>query len=104
MGAAGFNVYRRCLDSLNIAAGSLGTVPVVVRKDLWDSGTMRSVQDLKGRTIALNGTGNILEYSLYRVLQHGDLTPPDVQLVFMPFPNMVPALQNQPTDPAMLLN
>src|SRR5579884_594438 len=101
MGAAAFNAYQRGVDLVMIAAGSLGTVPVIVRKDLWDSGAVRSVADLRDKTIALNGTGNILEYALYKVLQHGGLTPADVQVAYMPFPDMVTALQNQAIDAAM---
>src|SRR4051794_2609119 len=49
MGAAAFNAYNRGVDIVIVAAGSLGTVPVIVRKNLWDSGAVRSVQDLKDR-------------------------------------------------------
>lgn len=103
MGAAAFNAYQRGVDLVIISAGSIGTVPVIVRKDLWDSGAVRSVQDLKDRTIAINGAGNILEYAMYKLLQHGGLTPADVQVALMPFPDMVTALQNQAIDAAMML-
>ena len=103
IGAAAFNAYQRGVDLLIISAGSIGTVPVIVRKDLWDSGAVRSVQDLKDRTIAINGAGNILEYAMYKLLQHGGLTPADVQVALMPFPDMVTALQNQAIDAAMML-
>jgi NitT/TauT family transport system substrate-binding protein len=103
MGAAAFNAYHRGVDLTIIAAGSGGAVPLVVRKTLWDTGTVRAVQDLRGRTVALNGTGNILEYSLHKVLEHGGLTAADVRLVFMPFPDMVAALQNDAVDAAMML-
>lgn len=103
MGAAAFNAYHRGVELTIVAAGSVGAVPLVIRKGLWDSGAVRSVQDLRNRTIALNGTGNILEYSLHKVLQHGNLTAADVQLVFMPFPDMVAALQNEAIDAAMML-
>jgi NitT/TauT family transport system substrate-binding protein len=103
MGAAAFNAYHRGVDLTIIAAGSGGAVPLVVRKDLWDSGAVRSVQNLRDRTIALNATGNILEYSLHKVLEVGNLTAADVRLAFMPFPEMVAALQNEAIDAAMML-
>jgi NitT/TauT family transport system substrate-binding protein len=103
MGAAAFNAYNRGVDIVIVAAGSIGTVPVIVRKDLWDSGAVRSVQDLKDRTVAINGTGNILEYALHKLLPHGGLTPSDVRVVFLPFPDMVTALGNKAIDAAMML-
>jgi NitT/TauT family transport system substrate-binding protein len=103
MGAAAFNAYHRGVDLAIIAAGSGGAVPLVVRKDLWDSGAVRTVQDLRDCTVALNGTGNILEYSLHKVLEHGNLTAADLHIVYMPFPEMVAALQNEATDAAMML-
>jgi NitT/TauT family transport system substrate-binding protein len=103
MGAAAFNAYHRGVDLVMIAAGSGGAVPLVVRKDLWESGAVRTVPSLRDRTIALNATGNILEYSLHKVLQTGNLTASDVRLAFMPFPDMVAALQNEAIDAAMML-
>src|SRR4051812_1157639 len=103
MGAAAFNAYHRGVDIVIVAAGSIGTVPVIVRKNLWDSGAVRSVQDLKDRTVAINGTGNILEYALHKLLPHGGLTPSDIHVVFLPFPDMVTALGNKAIDAAMML-
>ncbi|HEY7067517.1 MAG TPA: ABC transporter substrate-binding protein [Chloroflexota bacterium] len=103
MGAAAFNAYHRGVDLTIIAAGSGGAVPLVVRKDLWDSSAVRAVADLRDRTVALNATGNILEYSLHKVLERGNLTAADLHIVFMPFPEMVAALQNEAIDAAMML-
>ena len=61
--------------------------PLTVRKALWDSGEVRSVADLKGRKVALNSKASAVEYWLHAALATGGLTPNDVDVVEMPFPD-----------------
>jgi NitT/TauT family transport system substrate-binding protein len=74
----------------------------VVRKDLTDSGQVRDWPDLRGRTVAVPGRGSVNDYSLERGLQLGGLSLADVELVEMPFPDMVAALANANIDAAYL--
>ncbi len=74
----------------------------VVRKDLTDSGQVRDWPDLRGRTVAVPSRGSVNDYSLERGLQLGGLSLADVELVEMPFPDMVAALANTNVDAAYL--
>jgi NitT/TauT family transport system substrate-binding protein len=78
------------------------TTPLVVRKALWDNGTVRSVADLKGHTVGLNSKGSATEYWLYQALATGGLTPNDVDVVAMPFPDAGVAMTNGALDASLL--
>lgn len=79
-----------------------GTAPVIVRKDLFDSGEITQPSDLKGKKIAINVERGLSEYLLAEVLSFGGLTLDDVEIVTMPFPDMNVALANQAIDAAHL--
>jgi NitT/TauT family transport system substrate-binding protein len=74
--------------------------PVLVRKDLWDSGAVRSVRDLRGRSVAINGPAGGGEYTLGAVLRKNEMAFEDVNVVYMPFPDMVTALGGGSIDAA----
>jgi NitT/TauT family transport system substrate-binding protein len=74
----------------------------VVRKDLTDGGQVRDWPDMRGRTVAVASRGSVNDYSLERGLQLGGLSLADVELVEMPFPDMVVALANANVDGAYL--
>jgi NitT/TauT family transport system substrate-binding protein len=76
--------------------------PLVVSKRLWDSGAVRSVADLKGRTVGLNSRGSPIEYWLHAALATGGLTPNDVNLVVLPFPDAAAAMANGALDASLL--
>jgi len=78
------------------------TTPLVVRKALWDDGTIRSVADLKGHSVGLNSKGSATEYWLYAALATGGLTPNDVDVVAMPFPDAGVAMANGALDASLL--
>jgi NitT/TauT family transport system substrate-binding protein len=74
--------------------------PVLVRKALWDSGAVRSVPDLRGRPVAINGPAGGGEYTLASVLRKNGMVIDDVNVVYMPFPDMVTALGGGSIDAA----
>jgi NitT/TauT family transport system substrate-binding protein len=76
--------------------------PLVVRKALWDSGEVRSVADLKGRKVALNSKASATEYWLYAALATGGLTPSDVDVIELPFPDAVAAMANGVLDASLI--
>ncbi|HZO27206.1 MAG TPA: ABC transporter substrate-binding protein [Chloroflexota bacterium] len=76
--------------------------PLTVRKALWDSGEVRSVADLKGRKVALNSKASATEYWLYAALATGGLTPSDVDVVELPFPDAVAAMANGVLDASLI--
>lgn len=75
---------------------------IAVRKDLVDDGTIQNVADLKGRKLAINNLRGMSEYYTNEFLQSGGLTVDDVELVVLPFPEMVQALNNRAVDAAYL--
>jgi NitT/TauT family transport system substrate-binding protein len=80
-----------------------GTVGLVVRQDLLDSGAVRGVADLRGRAIGLNTRGAALEYQLWHILRSGGLTLDDVELVELALPDLLQALATRRLDGAMLI-
>jgi len=84
-------------DKGNLAPGH-GYEAMIVRKALWDKGTIRSPSDLKGQTIAIASRGIVPEVTLDTFLRTGGLTVNDVKIVTLPFPDMVTALANGAVD------
>ena len=78
-----------------------GYQPLLVRKDLVDSGRYKSLKDLKGMKIAGSAPGSGSTSTLNEALKKGGLKYSDVERVFLPFPQHVAALQNKAVDAAM---
>jgi NitT/TauT family transport system substrate-binding protein len=76
---------------------SRGSIALVVRKDLWDAGTIRSAGDVAGRTIyapsGARGGGPWLDIAFW--LQRHSLDPSSVELTALPFPDQLVAMQNR---------
>jgi NitT/TauT family transport system substrate-binding protein len=108
LGPAALNAFARGTDMTIIAAsggdppGHGAFAPVMVRTDLMDSGKVRSLADLKGLKVGLNGKGVILEYSLYKALALGGLKTSDVDIVTMPWPDMIVAFANKSLDAGLI--
>jgi NitT/TauT family transport system substrate-binding protein len=62
---------------------------------------IKTVADLKGHTVALNAPGSIIGYDLYKVLGSAGLGVKDVDVKYIPFPQMGVALQNGAVDAAV---
>lgn len=109
MGAATagfFNAAHQGFD-LRIAAvmglqGHLMATQALVRKDLWDNGTIKSAKDYKGRKIAINAPGDITEYFLTKMLQKYGLTMKDIDLTQMEFALQIVAFKNGAIDAGFL--
>jgi NitT/TauT family transport system substrate-binding protein len=101
---AGFlNAENRGLDLRVVAALGIQPLPVtatplIVRKELWDSGAIRTGADLKGRKVAVNTPGAIPEYLLTLILQKYGMTLKDVDETSLGFPQQPIALQNGGID------
>ena len=78
-----------------------GFQPLLVRKDLVDSGRYKSLKDLKGMKIAGSAPGSGSTSTLNEALKKGGLKYSDVERVFLAFPQHVAALQNKAVDAAM---
>ena len=102
MGSAVFNAFNRGIDLVVAGASSIALTHLVIRKDLWDSGAIRSTRDLKGTRFALNGKGVIIEYSMYKILEKGGLTSDDVDVPILPWPDQITALGNRAIDVGLM--
>jgi len=105
-----FNAINTGLDvkvvgSMAVAAGdpdSSATHLVVAKKDV-DSGTVKSIADLKGKKIgAAGGPGGTGGYLVAMALKKGGLTLSDVQVVNLGNPDMPTALQNGSLDAGLM--
>lgn len=76
-------------------------VSLVARRGLRVGGPP-TVADLKGRKVAVNTVGAIAHYILAKALARAGLRVDDVELVRLPFPSMVAALQQGSIDAAIL--
>jgi NitT/TauT family transport system substrate-binding protein len=109
MGSAALNAFNRGTDLKIVAAGGAdppghgANLPVIVRTALIDSGEVKTMADLKGRKVAINGKGVIIEYALSRALATANLKMSDVDVVTMPFPEMIAALTTGAIDAGLLL-
>ncbi len=99
--AALFNAFARDWP-VRIAIGRTGDRPgfsgdtLVLRPDLRDR--VQRIRDLKGLRIAVNAPSAALHYMLGRMLESDGLSIRDVELVFMSWPSMGPAMETHAID------
>jgi NitT/TauT family transport system substrate-binding protein len=98
-----FNAIARGVEIKAVADKSSsprdhGTVGLVVRKDLWDSGRIQGPADLRGLKIAFPGAGIAPETEIAAFLQTAGLSLKDLEIVTMSFSDMIPALANGSID------
>jgi NitT/TauT family transport system substrate-binding protein len=106
-GTAIFNAVSQDLDvrivcGLSVQAPGFGGVPLLVRKDLNDSGEVTEVADLAGRKIAINVSRGMSEFTVSEALAQAGLTIEDVVLVELPFPDTPAAFTNKAVDASPL--
>ena len=78
-----------------------GYQPLLVRRDLVESGRFRTLNDLKGFRIAGSAPGSASTSTLNVALKRAGLEYTDVERVFLGFPQHVLALQNKAVDAAL---
>jgi NitT/TauT family transport system substrate-binding protein len=99
--AANQGLDLRIVASLGIQPLPVTATPLIARKDLWDSGAIRSGADLRGRAVAVNTPGASPEYFLALILAKYGMTLKDVNETLIGFPDMVVALQNKGIEAAI---
>src|SRR5262249_51364973 len=72
--------------------GERNSMQLMLRKDLTDQ--VRSVVDLRGRTVAINNTSSLNHEQLEWALRTGGLELEDVQIEQVAFPEQMSALAN----------
>jgi NitT/TauT family transport system substrate-binding protein len=96
--ARGIGVKIVADHGANLKDASAGGL--AIRKDLADSGAIRGAADLRGRKIAITGRGTAPELVLDRYLGTAGLTVDDVELIPLPFPDMLQAFENRNVEAA----
>jgi NitT/TauT family transport system substrate-binding protein len=85
-----------------IAAFERGSRPtnhwIVVPAAMKDK--IKTVADLKGHSVAVNAPGSLTIYELGKMLETAGLTLKDVDVKYMPFPQMAVAFRNSAVDAA----
>jgi NitT/TauT family transport system substrate-binding protein len=85
-----------------IIAGDRASSPlghlVMIRPDLKDE--IRSLKDLKGRTISIAGAGSIIAYEMDKMLQTVGLSLKDTTVKVLPIPQLPVAFANKVIDAA----
>ncbi len=85
-----------------VIAGDRASTPlghlVMIRPDLKDE--IKSLKDLKGRTISIAGAGSIIAYEMDRLLQTAGLTLKDTNVKVLPVPQLPIAFANKVIDAA----
>jgi NitT/TauT family transport system substrate-binding protein len=73
----------------------------MVRKDLVDSGRYKTIADLKGMKVAIGAPGTGTASALNETLKTGGLKYSDVEVVYLGFPEHLPAFLNKGIDAAI---
>lgn len=98
VGSAGFDL--KIVGPLHFEREPQAT-PLMVSRARYDSGELTKVEDLKGLKVSVNAPG-ATEYWLDTALGTGGLSIDDVDLQYLPFPDVPAALESGALDGAML--
>lgn len=98
--AVGHGIDLKCVASEAISAPGYGVIAILVRKDLIDSGRVKSFRDFKGLRFAEVGQGTAAFVTMSEALRRGGLTYHDVHEVFIGFPEQITAFANGSIDAA----
>lgn len=103
-----WNGWNQGIDIRVFAPGGLepfenSPTQLMVRKELFDSGEVDTVEELEGRVVAVaGGPGSGGEYLLAKALERGGLTIRDVQAQNLANADMPAAFENGSIDAAIL--
>jgi NitT/TauT family transport system substrate-binding protein len=100
-GPALFNALAREVNLKALLAHSYTGAFLMVRKDLVDSGALRSVEDLRGKRVSFHVEGSASDFVLRKVFYLHGLSLTDVEVERLTNPDIVPALANRAVDAAI---
>ncbi len=84
-------------DGSHSEAGG-GTSITLVRKDLWDAGTIRQPTDLRGRRVNFATDGSPIDYMMRNLLRQNGMTMEDMDVVRLTSSDVLVGLQNGALD------
>ncbi len=101
-----FNAANKGFDLRVIAAlsaqGPVMSTQPLVRKALWDDGTIRSAKNFRGRKVAINAPGDITEYFLTLMAEKYGLGIKDIDVTPLRFGEQLAAFKNGAIDAGFL--
>jgi NitT/TauT family transport system substrate-binding protein len=106
--AATFNAFNKEFDLRIVASAALqpqkeGPTIIIVRKDLKDSGQVKSVANLKGKKVAIaGGPGTTGAYFVAKALKEVGLTVKDIEIINLANPDMPLAFEKSSVDAALV--
>ncbi len=68
---------------------------LILRKDLYDSGRVKTGADLKGMKVAIPSQGSLGDQVVQMLIEQGGLKPADVETVVLPFAEQAAAFGNK---------
>jgi NitT/TauT family transport system substrate-binding protein len=72
-----------------------------VRKDLFDSGKVKSLKDFKGLKVAISAVGNSEAFVVDEALRRSGIDVNDIERVYLGFPQHIAAFQNKAIDASL---
>jgi NitT/TauT family transport system substrate-binding protein len=91
---------RIVADKGRMAPGFCNSTALMVRKDLFDKGIVKSAADLKGRKVMGSSDQT---YGIFRSLALGNLTTADVEIVDLDYPSALVAFNNGAIDAGLIV-
>jgi len=91
---------RIVADKGRSAPGACNANGLMVRRDLFESGAVRNVSDLKGRKVMASSDQ---DHSIFHVLALGNLTTADIEVINMDYASGTIALKNGAVDAGVLV-
>lgn len=82
-------------------AKGYGFEAIMVRKDLMDSGKVKSLKDFNGLKVAISANGNSEDALMNYALTKNGLSIKDVDPVYLGFPNQIAAYANKGIDASL---
>ena len=76
---------------------------LVIRREAWDNGTIRSAADLRGRKVSVPSRGSGAQASLDKALRREGLTTDDVDITLLTFPDMEAGFAGGAIDGAIVI-
>lgn len=107
IGASTYNAFNKGFDLRIVGSAALqpwkdGSTVIIVRKDLRDSGKVKSVADLKGMKVAIaGGAGTTGAYFVARALKDAGLTVKDIEIVNLANPDIPLAIEKSSVAAAL---
>ena len=93
-----FSAYAKGLRFKVIAMQDTKPRAMLIRKDLWESGVLRSPEDLKGKNVRVSGEGAGTYYILAMLLKNNGIDLKDVNMKYLSSSESLAAFESKSID------